>query len=370
MEVKIIANYLPQFHRIPENDKWWGEGFTDWVSAQKAVPLFEGHRQPRIPLNEHYYSLDDVNEIKWQAELARKYGVYGFGMYHYWFSSDQKLLYKPAELILEHSEIDINFMFIWDNASWIRTWSNIKRSNDWAPKFDSINNGTENGILAQLNYGNESDWEKHFMYLLPFFKDKRYIKYDNKPLFGFYSWDRDNDIEIIKKMSDLWNRLAIQNGLDGIICMTKANGFRHGLEYNFRYAPMIITDLSLWIKQKIKEKFIYKEDQIKFFDYDKLWKAILKDALRADPKTFLSGFVGYDDSPRRGTRSRIVKGQSAEKFEEYFTKLLMTSRKMQKEYVFVSAWNEWGEGAYLEPDTVDGTAYLEAVKRALEKANT
>ncbi|MBQ0066894.1 MAG: glycoside hydrolase family 99-like domain-containing protein, partial [Phascolarctobacterium sp.] len=144
-KVKVIANYLPQYHRIPENDMWWGEGYTDWVATKNAKPLFEGHRQPRIPLDNNYYDLSDVNTIRWQAQLARKYGVYGFGIYHYWFNSNMQLLQKPAELLLKNKDIDINFMFIWDNSSWIRSWSNIKECNDWAPKFDREQKNTDNG---------------------------------------------------------------------------------------------------------------------------------------------------------------------------------------------------------------------------------
>lgn len=120
VKTKIIANYLPQFHIIPENSKWWGEGFTDWQAVKKSKPLFAGHVQPRVPIDSHYYHLDDVNEIRWQAQLARKYGVYGFGIYRYWFSSDMKLLEKTAELIRDNPDIDINYLFLWDNTSWTK----------------------------------------------------------------------------------------------------------------------------------------------------------------------------------------------------------------------------------------------------------
>ena len=162
-KIKVIANYLPQYHVIPENNEWWGEGFTDWIAVKKANPLFSGHKQPRIPLNKHYYSLDNAQELRWQADLANKYGVYGFGIYHYWFSSDMNLLSTPAELILSNRDIKINFMFIWDNGSWIRTWSNVRYANTWAPKFDDIkeNNG-KNGVLAELQYGDEKQWKIQF----------------------------------------------------------------------------------------------------------------------------------------------------------------------------------------------------------------
>ena len=148
-EVKIVANYLPQFHSIPENDAWWGKGYTDWNAVKKSKPLFQGHCQPNVPLKYNYYDLSNVDSIRWQASLARQFGIYGFGIYHYWFNSNMKLLEKPAELLLENKDIDIHFCFLWDNSTWKRTWSNVKFGNDWGTENTQNNrkNG-ENGILA------------------------------------------------------------------------------------------------------------------------------------------------------------------------------------------------------------------------------
>ena len=151
--MKIIANYLPQYHQTPYNDKWWGDGYTDWVAVKKAKPLFEGHQQPRIPMNENYYALDDVEALQWQAKLAEEYGIYGFGIYHYWFSEEQNLLNTPARMLLEEQDIDINFMFIWDNDTWRRSWSAIQEGNSWAITFEGNPAEMEkrdNGVLAEL----------------------------------------------------------------------------------------------------------------------------------------------------------------------------------------------------------------------------
>ena len=175
-DVKIIANYLPQYHQIPENDKWWGKGFTDWIAVKKSTPLYDKHRQPKVPLNENYYDLSEVENIRWQAKLAKEYGIYGFGIYHYWFSSEMQLLQKPSELLLENQDIDIHFMFIWDNFTWKRTWSKLANGAAYAPAFDGEvkeETNQDNGILAELKYGNEEDWKIHFDYLLKFFKDDR-----------------------------------------------------------------------------------------------------------------------------------------------------------------------------------------------------
>lgn len=366
-ESKIIANYLPQYHTVPENDKWWGKGFTDWSTVKKAKPLFENHDQPKKPLNDHYYSLDDADEIRNQAKLAKKYGVYGFGIYHYWFSSKFQLLQTPAELILENLDIDINFLFLWDNSSWKRSWSNVKHANDWAPNFDkNLNrNKTDNqgGMLAELIYGDESDWKKHFMYLLPFFKDDRYIKVDNKPLFGFFQ--PQNDFKIIEKMTNYWNELAKENGFNGIRCMTRSNYRHQELTYSFRYTPLVPNNLMSYAKYKAIDVLAKKERKIRFYDYDNCWNEILTEAVKANPETYLSGFVNFDDTPRRGEKGRVISGGTPQKFEGYLEKLLRISNQQKKDFVFLTAWNEWGEGAYLEPDEKYKYEYLQAVRDAV-----
>ena len=160
---------MPQFHAIPENDIWWGEGFTEWTNTKAAKPLFRGHYQPKEPLKDNYYSLLDSKTQEWQASLAKKYGIYGFCYYHYWFHG-KLLLEKPMENMLKNKKVDIPFCISWANETWSRTWS-----------------GQEREILIQQDYGNKSDWLKHIEYLVPFFKDSRYIKIDNKPLMLLYT---------------------------------------------------------------------------------------------------------------------------------------------------------------------------------------
>ena len=160
--MKIIAFYLPQFHNIPENDEWWGDGFTEWTNVKKAKPLYEGHMQPRVPLGGNYYNLLDDNVKIWQADLAKKYGVYGFCYYHYWFNG-KMLLEKPMEQMLANKEVDIPFCICWANEPWTKAWV-----------------GDERKLLIAQEYGQEEEWKQHFMYLLPFFKDERYITKNGK----------------------------------------------------------------------------------------------------------------------------------------------------------------------------------------------
>lgn len=371
-DVKIIANYLPQFHSIPENDLWWGEGYTEWVAVKNSKPLYEGHNQPRIPKDGHYYRLDDVDEIRRQAKLARQHGIYGFGIYHYWFSSELHLLDKPPILLNQAKDIDIHYMFIWDNGSWKRTWSNVKFANDWAPLHENQGSANQcsNGLLAELKYGGEDEWTKHFAYLLPFFQDERYIKIDNKPIFAFYN--QNNEPEVLKAMCACWNRLAKEAGFDGVMCLGKQNNQSISvMDYEFLYQPE--WDGWLWHNQiqrvlyRLHMEFYKRTGRPIMYNYDRIWKRILRTAANSGKdKVFYSGFVSYDDTPRRGRNGRIVGRESPAKFQKYLHRLLKISSEQNKEYVFLTAWNEWGEGAYLEPDTTNGYTYLEAIKKAKE----
>ena len=370
---KVIANYLPQFHRIPENDRWWGEGYTDWTAVKQCQPLFEGHVQPKVPLDHHYYDLSQVEEIRRQAELAKRYGVYGFGIYHYWFRTGLQLLQTPAELLRDHPEIDIHYLFIWDNATWKRTWSNVRGANDWAPLFEQEGEeqARDSGVLAELCYGGKEDWKIHFEYLLPFFRDERYIKIGNKPVFGVFT--QPLDPELLREMGQYWDELARKAGFAGMKMLGRMNSKNiTAFDAQFTYEPP--WDGWTWHTQvqriwyKFSDMFLNK-GKLTCFSYDEVWKKILKTARSyAGKDIFLSGFVNYDDAPRRGKNGIVFTGGTPEKFGTYFGELLKISNEQQKELVFLTAWNEWGEGAYLEPDEENRYAYLEALKSAVDSA--
>lgn len=370
-KIKIMANYLPQYHQIPENDKWWGAGFTDWVAVKKAQPLFKNHLEPKVPLN-GYYDLSRVEDIRSQIEMANKYGIYGFAIYHYWFNSNLNLLQKPAEIILDNKDLDTHFLFLWDNQSWIRTWSKLEKANDWAPDYDSKEQGenafSESGILAKLDYGNEHDWKTHFDWLLPFFKDDRYVKINNKPVFGFFNACKKEEKETQLAMVACWDRLARENGFAGIHCMGRVTHWKNNFSNKFLYSPFVDASILNAAIHKIAN--ILKKNRIRTYSYDSAWKVALNNAAQSDEKTIVSGFVNFDDSPRRGEKGRILIGATPEKFYKYMTRLINIARKQNKEYIFLTAWNEWGEGAYLEPDEENGYAYLEALKRAIDSVDT
>ena len=367
-EVKIIALYLPQFHETPENNTFWGKGFTDWVTIKKAKPLFHGHAQPNVPLNNNYYDLSSKEALKWQIDLAKKYGIYGFGIYHYYFSDNVQALTKPCEILLRSPELDMPFFFIWDNGSWKRTWSKMA-GNDWAPVEDaeqSITREKGSDLLLEFVLGNELNWKKHFEYLLPYFKDGRYMKMRNKPMFGIIGYSKQ-----MANMAAYWNRIAPQYGFDGVHIIYKYNPYRtRNTDLStYYYEPHHVAWESIFalVKRRLFAKFNVKP-KLSIFDYDDIWHKLLSEAENdSNPNRCLGAFVGYDDTPRRGKLGKVVWGASPAKFENYFRKLIEIANRQKKEYVFLTAWNEWGEGAYVEPDEINQYAYLEAIKKVMEE---
>jgi len=209
---KVIAIYLPQFHETDDNNRWWGKGFTDWESVKNSEKCFEGHEAPWTPLEENYYDLSKYETMKFQAEMAKKYGIGGFSFYHYYFEKGKMELELPAENLLKWQDIDMPFCFNWASASWIKSWSKIG-GDIWNEKYEKGEVDASNGILVRQDYGDKEDWQKHFEYLLPFFKDERYIRIDNKPMFIFY---RPNEVKQLNPMVELWRKLATKAGLEGL----------------------------------------------------------------------------------------------------------------------------------------------------------
>ena len=378
--MKIIAFYLPQFHNIPENDEWWGNGFTEWTNVKKAKPLYEGHMQPRVPLGGNYYNLLDDNVKIWQADLAKKYGVYGFCYYHYWFNG-KMLLEKPMEQMLANKEVDIPFCICWANEPWTKAWV-----------------GDERKLLIAQEYGQEEEWKQHFMYLLPFFKDERYITKDGKPLFVFY---RPDIVPCMKEMIETWDKLAKENGLSGITFAfqsgdydwnnsKEANLFDYDIEFQPPYASHWLYSndgkfvsalkkcrrlLAGWAGKKFGiDLYRYGTAQYKKMtgqtvaNYDSMWQKIIE-AKPVRSNSIPGAFVKWDNTPRHGERGQINVG-TPEKFEYYLSKQIKHAREdYHEDMIFMYAWNEWAEGGYLEPDEDDKYGYLEAIKRALEENN-
>ena len=374
--MKIIPLYLPQFHTIPENDEWWGKGFTEWVNVREAKPLFEGHNQPRVPLNNNYYDLSDIETLKWQCRIAKEYGIYGFCMYHYWFNGHM-LLEKPMEMLLAHPEIDIKYCVSWANHDWTDAWKASNRQ----PK-----------VLIAHNFDDEKDWVDHFNYLLPFFKDPRYMTENNKPLMVIYI---PNIIRKLKKMLDVWSQMARDNGFDGLtfIYQSAASSFDnswdhslfdYGVEMNPGYVGLANRQKNSSFFPKLMKysheikRFLHirrsllpqkKITEVSKADYDYTWQRILElRPISNAPKMIPCAFTDWDNTPRHKERGYLYQGVSPDKFKSYFKQLIDNTKNFyDTDMIFVFAWNEWAEGGYLEPDEKNGFAFLEAIKECLSE---
>lgn len=350
--MKIIALYLPQFHRVKENDEWWGEGYTDWVAVKNAKKLYSEHNQPKVPLNNNYYDLSSANTLRWQSEIMRKYGVDGLCFYHYCFKDNELLLEKPAETLLDNKDIEIPFCFCWANESWVHSWNNVNNSNVWSYQFEKKNK-TENGYLMEQKYGNKEQWVAHFNYLLPFFKDQRYILKNNKPIFLIY---RTELIACLEEMRNCWDVLARENGFDGIYIIAGNCELEDAkyIDAFYEHEPR---------RTKPCTPFVKTDEIPAIYDYDDIWRLILSNRGKKK-QTIFGGFIGYDDTPRHGNKGTVIENRSPEKFGSYLSELIAKNEVYGNDFLFLNAWNEWGEGMYLEPDSEDGFKYLEEIKRA------
>jgi lipopolysaccharide biosynthesis protein len=356
---KVIAFFLPQFHAVPENDQWWGEGFTEWTNVRKARPLYRGHLQPRVPANDRYYNLLDPATQDWQAQLAREHGIYGFCYYHYWFKGKQ-LLERPLDLLLSRGQPDLPFCLCWANEPWTRAWD-----------------GGDREVLMPQAYGDESDWEAHFEYLLRVFRDPRYIRVDGKPVMLIY---RSAGIDVADRMLALWRRLAERAGLPGLHLVSMLTGFapdqRPIFDAQAEFEPAYThTHRRPYLFRK-RERWIRRLTQLSWrwfgtagrapnsYDYGGLWHAIANRQL--PPNIYPGAFVDWDNSARRGLhRSMVMRNFDPSAFERGIRAQLEKGREAGAEFLFINAWNEWAEGAYLEPDEARGLFFLEAIREAL-----
>ncbi len=365
--------YFPQFHEIAENNKWWGAGFTDWNNVKEGKPQFKGHYQPRIPLGGKYYDQSELSTLQWQIELAKKYGIYGFCHYHYWFDGIQ-LLEKPTDLMLANKQLDFPFCLSWANETWSRRWD-----------------GRDNEILVEQTHpANKESWKKHFDYLIHFWKDSRAIKVNGKPVFVIY---RPQYIININEMIEYWQALARENGLLGIYIIHQQSfelpnkKILKSFDAIFRFQPaaaineqrkesLLFSGLPLLnvfrllpekVQDFVRAKKTKLRSKVQIHDYDSIWQNILNLELDSHLTSYPGCFVDWDNTPRYKNRATIYHEASPKRFEYWFSKLLdtMPLRKLPENYIFLNAWNEWSEGAYIEPDEKYQYAYLEAIMNAL-----
>lgn len=354
---RIIAFYLPQFHPIPENDKWWGKGYTEWVNVAKGRPLFIGHKQPHIPADLGFYDLRLAETRISQAELANKYGIEGFCYWHYWFGNGKRLLEMPFNEVLKSGEPDFPFCLAWANHSWFdKTWNA---------------NGNDKLLIEQKYPGNQ-DYINHFNSLLPAFRDKRYMKVNGKLLFLIYQPDGSFDIPVLIK---IWRNLANLNGLNDFYFVArdadsrfKERNFKLGFDaiynddvFNIHHHLNLIAKILFLIKRELfhlPTLFLYKK-AIKYMVMDDC----------KENNVFPLIAPNWDHSPRSGGKAIILYKSNP----QYFYKLvkrainIVKDKPEDEQLIFIKSWNEWGEGNYLEPDIDYGVQYLESLKKALDE---
>ena len=344
--VKLIAFHLPQFHPIPENDAWWGEGFTEWTNVRRAKPAFAGHYQPHVPAGLGYYDLRNAKARAAQAELARAHGVSGFCYYHYWFGG-KRLLERPFNEILASGQPDFPFCLCWANEPWSRRWD-----------------GQAENILQPQIYSPEDD-EKHIRWLIPALQDKRAIQIEGKPVFVVY---QGRDLPDPARTIETWRREVAAAGLPGIYLMSVETGWdagwdatQAGFDAKILFAPQFTTLFKSGAQIRVPGK-----DTLRVFDYQKAWPVLAN----PDPVKYLryeTVCSGWDNSARRGDEAVVLHNATPAAYEQWLREAITRAqaRPAGQRVVFLNAWNEWAEGAHLEPDLKNGLAYLQATKRAL-----
>ena len=359
-KLNVLAMYLPQYHEIPENNEWWGKGFTEWTNVKKSKPLYKNHIQPQLPLGGYYYDLSDKTIMQKQMRLAKKYGIDGFCIYHYWFKG-KKLLEKPLEDLLTFEKLELPFCICWANEAWSR-------------RLDGTN-GVKSLLMPQ-EYGKEFEWEQHFQYLMPFLRHRDYIKVNGYPVFVIY-----NSIQISerKEMLNVWKKLAKKEGFPGIYVV---NIRRMHIKDEVPFIGDEIADfephatlncLTEYEKELISG--IYrgnrkdnKNKEYSVFNYEKYCEYMVNRCISRGEKHNLGFFVGWDNTPRMGIETKLIfENNIPEVVERYFRIQYKRSLELNNRFLFINAWNEWGEGACIEPSMRYGKKYLEAIKKVRDE---
>ena len=381
---RVIAFYLPQFHPIPENDQWWGKGFTEWTSVGKAKPLFKGHYQPKVPADLGYYDLRSPWVREEQADLAREAGVEGFAYWHYWFGGGKTILQRPFQDMMASKSPNYPFCLAWGNHSWSnKTWKS------------GMSKKASNTMIAEQTYPGVADYIAHFNYLLPAFKDKRYITVDGKPLFVIF----DSSFKELPVFIDTWQKLAKENGFPGIHFV----GYAYNAGYNKVDDPSEKRPFILLDEAEERYKYVLSKgldavnsigmlraETIVAGKYKMLWKKILEKYTSYKPlnvydqkkindvifvpedkweNVYPTIMPNWDRSPRAGRNAVIYVNSTPQVFEQHIRDAveLVKNKDPEHQIIFMKSWNEWGEGNYVEPDLKYGKGYIEALARVLKR---
>lgn len=349
---RAVALYLPQFHPVPENDEWWGKGFTEWTNTAKAKAMFRGHYQPHIPADLGFYDLRVPETREAQAALARLYGIEGFCYYHYWFAG-RRILERPFNEVLNSGAPDFPFCLCWANQTWSGIW-----------------HGAPNRLLIEQTYPGRADHQAHFRALLPAFADRRYMRVDGKPIFLIH---RPSELPDTAATLALWRDMAADAGLGGLHIVgatfwrdsnPAALGFDAEVvqpsfldrEVISRRQPMkwIRSRMNHWRGLPLVESYLsFAERQISTMNAEGLWYPCVAHA--------------WDNTPRSGRNGIALVGSSPKLFSKVLTTMIdnMKDRPLDKRLLFLKSWNEWAEGNHLEPDLQFGTGFLQALAETL-----
>lgn len=353
---RVIAFYLPQFHPIPQNDEWWGKGFTEWTNVARARPLFAGHEQPHLPADLGFYDLRLPEVRAEQAEMAASYGVEGFCYWHYWFAG-QRLLERPFNEVLGSGQPDFPFCLGWANESWTGVWNN-----------------EPSRMLMEQTYPGEADDRAHFDYLLKAFGDPRYITVEGKPLLFIYKPLKLSDA---KRRLDRWREWAHLAGLKGLFILGN-----NQLDFDDAAAlsldGAVVTTLGVintnnavlnkanWLLWGIRKKLDLGGPRT--VEYEEAIKHLIPDLSKFNFDAYPCAYPNWDHTPRSGRKGLVLTNSSPALFEKHLNDAVaaVATRPAEQRLVFLKSWNEWAEGNYMEPDTRWGHAYLEALRRVID----
>lgn len=354
----VIAYYLPQFHPFKENDEWWGKGFTEWTNVGKAKPLFRGHYQPKVPADLGYYDLRLPEIRQQQAELAKEAGVSGFCYWHYWFGEGRQLLNEIIDEVVATGKPDFPFCLGWANETW--------KAKQWNK------DGSGDKVLIEQRYGGEDDYRHHFEYVLKIFKDDRYIKIKNCPLFLIYQPQLMPDMQ---QFISLWNKWAIEAGFNGIYFIAR---MRQMEEYDkdkwLKMGANAVTiertygfEFNQCFPQKIIKRAIRRLFGLPIVEaYKNAMKYFVKDS-DADEDFIPCLIPNWDHSPRSKKKALVLTDSDPKYFKKHIDKVFSIVKKKDNKIVFLKSWNEWAEGNYMEPDLKYGKGYINALKEETEK---
>jgi hypothetical protein len=360
-KAKVIALYLPQFHPTPDNDKWWGEGFTEWTNVAKAKKLYRNHYQPRIPANLGFYDLRLPEVREKQVEIAKRAGVSAFCYYHYWFGNGKEELEKPFKEVVASGKPDFPFCLCWANEPWYS-------------KMWNQDGSIEKKLLVDQVYPGKEDNEQHFYSLLDAFKDKRYLRIHDKLVFMIYkplSFPKCNEFMV------QWNELAVEKGLGGFHFVAHCQN------------PKSQKDIDVLLSMGFDAVNVLRLNNYVFGNHgilnrvkNYLFHRLLNRPYINDYKKFINKYVGnedvndnvypsvfpnWDHTPRSGRGGYLYENCEPELFEKHCRMVIdeVKDKPEEDRIIFLKSWNEWGEGNYMEPDLRYGYGYIDALKRAL-----